>query len=260
MSGHPRKLFFATATVFIGYYVIFAANLVISYLSTSLLYEDNSKTKYSKVLILNVTMLTYQGYACGSMITFYIIHSRLAIMNDFIEKSKIAQNRELLKVLKIASIFNDKVCDTLESIKVTSSISTAMYCIQGSFFAVLSNYSFISYHSNKDATLADKVFFITVSNWSTYYSVFLFWTCYYSYELEKEGERFKTIAQSFLASTSRKEFHKRVQLIHLQLLHRRPRVECGLFNIDPKVQFYFASLCFSYIIIIVQFDSKHFSN
>lgn len=230
-----------------------------SYLSFSLFDKNSLKIKYSNLIMLNITMLTYQGYASGSMMTFYTIYSRLAIMNEFVLKCRNEPNQKLLKVLKIALTFNDKVCDTLESIKVTSAINTAMYCIQGSFFAVMANYSYISYYSNKDATLLDKVFAITAFNWCTYYSVFLFWTCYYSYKIEKEGECLENIIQGLSASIKQKEVQNRVQLMHLQLFHRGPRVECGLFNINPKVMFYFTQLCFSYVIIIVQFDFKKFS-
>lgn len=102
------------------------------------------------------------------MMTFYFVYSRLRLMNDFIAKYRAKKYRETVEVFKKAAIFNDKVCDALESIKISSAINTVVYCIQGLFFSVLSNYSYISYYSNKNSTLLGLVFCITTSNWCCY--------------------------------------------------------------------------------------------
>lgn len=46
ISGHPRKLFFITVTVFFGYYGIFAANVVANYLSFAMFDEKRTRMQY----------------------------------------------------------------------------------------------------------------------------------------------------------------------------------------------------------------------
>lgn len=246
--------------MFSGYYALFALNMVMNHLN----YKEHGqklKVDYVKIAIFNAIMLSSQAYFNGGMMTGYVIHNRLAIMNQFIKKSadtELQMKNELLKVLKTASVFMDKMCDIMESIKRTSSASLVFFLLQEVYFTVLSIYSFVAYVFNEDAHEVDRILFVSSVNWCFYFFTFNLFIFYYSHKIKQEGHRFEAIIDQFSYKTNLKEIHQKIQLIHLQMKHRRPIIQCGVFAIDPKLAFELMAMVFSYMIIILQFDMKYY--
>lgn len=255
-----RKLFFVSIAVFFGYYGLFAWNILVNYFG----YQNvgqRVKINYIKISVFNTIILTYQAYASGAMVTCFTVYKRLAIMNNFVKKhadQEFQNKREILKVLNLGSVFFDKISDIMESIKRISSASLVIFLLQGTYFTVLANYSFIAYNINEDSDEVDFAMVVSSLNWCFYFSIFNFWIFYYAQQIKNESQRFENFVQHFASQTNLKAIHERIQTVHLQLQHRRPVVECGVFVVDPKLALHLVSICFSYIVIILQFDLKHY--
>lgn len=257
---HHKKLYFISIVVFFGYYILFAWNLFVNAYGFKD-YNDVIKVDYVRIILFNITMITYQGYAVGGMMTRYTIYNRLVIMNKFVRETaekEFLTGKEMLMILNKGSVFMEKVSDALEAIKQTSSTSWVFLLFMGVYYTVIGVYSFISYTFRKYSDDLDYIVVITSLNWGFYFLSFNIFIFFYSHKIQVEGHRFKAAAEKFSSKTNHKVIHRKIQTIHLQMYHRRPVVGSGVFVIDLKLAFELAAMCFSYILIILQNDREYY--
>lgn len=216
-----------------------------------------------KGFLYAINIITYLTYSVGYMLLLYLIYSRLCLINKFVRK--IADNdcekneAKIVDDLKRARILIDTVCDYLEVVKKCYTISNIVNIIQYSFFAILGIYGLISYFAQPNSIISDLAYSLLTIVWIAYYTPFVAWVFVVANLIIKEGKRTEVLVQRIMCKKQRKhsKIHKKVQIILMQLHHRRPVIECGVFIIDWKFLFYTLGVCFSYLVIIIQFEFKN---
>lgn len=206
-----------------------------------------------------ISSISYQSYLIGFMLVLYTIYFRISLINGFLRKledENCINSKDISKNLHKVARIMDQISDTLEATKISYCINTVMVLNQFIFFYILSHYSLISYYFSFDASVFDLTFSIISLAWCGYYTPFTFWTFRYSNMIKKEGKTFEALIQNLVYKCDDPDVYRKVQLIHLQMFHRGPTVESGGFTIDNKLSFSFMCVCFSYLIIIIQFELK----
>lgn len=253
-----------TATaIFVAYVILFKVTAIVSFLASPLLSERNANLNLnltSTVYLLNV--LTYQNYAYGYMMIVYRIKLLLSDVGDYADKLGKSSEKNLHREsdeLKNISIIVDKICDCLEGLKVGYTINTVAYLLQFSFSTIMTVYSVLAFLFKRNSGPRDLEHCILIISWEIYYVYFVAFVFVVANLISKEGKRIcLTIQELRYKCQQNAKFHKRAALMLLQMHHRPPLVSCGVFVIDWKLLFQLMGACFSYLVIIIQFEFKSF--
>lgn len=236
--------------------------MTVSFLVSRTYADLNSATNVtSAVYFLNV--VAYQNYAIGFMLTIYKIRLLLSDVCQLLETgekhSTGTTNQEMLDDLKDFAVMIDKICDCLERLKIGYTVNTVGFLMHFSFFTILNVYSVLSYFLKANVGIHDMHHCILTTSWEIYYAPFVVWTFVISNLIISEGKRIGIIIRKLCYKSQHKEkFQKRASILLLQLHHRPPLVSCGVFVIDWKLLFQLIGACFSYLVIIIQFEFKGF--
>ena len=256
IDSQPMTLFLVTTMIYVWYITLFAFFGLVSSMAFDGL-RNNLKNDDIGTAILCLSTLAYQFYCVGSFVVLFAVYQRLKLINQYLEKLsrfRMMREKEILKNLRTVAIFVDKICEALESIKRTFAVNTVIFLFQLVGFAISCYYSLICYFLIPKADAFDLAFVVMVWLWTMFYSPFVFLVFLLGPLINREGIKFETNIQNLLYKNDDRRIYKTAQLIHLQLLHRKPEVSCGVFKIDLKLFFYFTVFNFSYVIILVQFE------
>lgn len=263
IKPNPIKLFLAMCLVVGGNILMFIVLLAIHALLLKDIRQQVSSGETVGILFA-INAVAYQNFVMINMITIYLIYLRFSEIIDFlktIEKNlEETETQEILKSLKTCAELIDKVCDVLESIKLCYVINTVTYILHFSFFTVFTIYAIISYLVRKTSTEYDWIYTLLTLTWDVYYSPFVIWVVLMSNWIKNAGRRIERRCQMILHKSRHDvKIYKTTELILMQLEHRRPLISCGVFVIDWYFLFYMMELCLSYLVIIVQFEWKTYS-
>lgn len=254
IKSRPGRFFAVALFLYSGYTAIFIGNLTINYILTKPFHSNLEIDKITGLFFF-LNSFSYEIYCVGFMITLYTIYNRLALINDFLQTQEDSNEENAEKAFKTVAMFIDKICEVLESTKFCFALNNIIYIFQYLFFSVLGIYSFISFYYSQQIGTFYNVYVIMNLLWGFYYFLFIFWTFFFSEMIKREGKRTEKLLQKLICKNDQMT-HRAAQLLHLQLHHRRPIVEWGIFTIDAKAAFHFWGLSFSYLIIILQFEFK----
>lgn len=264
ISQKSRKLFIVLISVVAGQLLMFfllgaAHALVLRETMVAVSSEDLVG------IFFTFNAVAYQNYCSIHICIIYVVYLRLSLISNFLNTvGKNQQNfsvEDILKKLKVCAELVDKVCDTLESIKFCYTVNTVNYILHYSFYTIISLYSIVSYTFRTNATRSDLIYVLLNISWNIYFAPFFICLFLLSNCIKKLGKKIESQIHKIL-SESRHELkvYKRANMILMQLSHERPLVSCGVFVIDWYLLFFFMDLCFSYLVIAVQFEWKTFSD
>lgn len=263
IDQNHQKLLVVTVLLFVGYLGCFFLHIgfmarISREIITVLPVEVSVTRGILTGLILIWNAISYQSYLVGYMVIVYTIYFRLFLIRKFIEKQFLDKENELsIKNLKSVASLVDRVCDSLDSLKICYSINTVVYLIHISLYSILTCYGLLSYFSKPKNLPGELLFSLIYLSWTFYYAPFGIWTFLTANWIKKEGKIIETQIQKLLFKyIGNVNHHKRAKLIFLQMYHRRPIISCGVFVIDWGLLFYFMGVCFSYLVIVIQFDKQ----
>lgn len=252
-----QRLFVVTVSMFLGYLFIFLQTMCcVFYIAYPIRHTTEMSLANAFVFIFNT--LTYQNYLVGYMIMIYTIYFSLFLVRKFIEQLSLeTNNANASQGLKDVAIIVDRICDSLDSLKVCYSINTVVYLTHVSFYTIITIYGLISYFSHSSRNATELIFSLITLCWECYYTPIAVWTFLMSSWIKKEGKMMEIFIQKLLHRDRQNiKAHKRGNLMYLQWHHRRPLISCGVFVIDWRLLFYFMGICFSYLVIVIQFDNQ----
>lgn len=254
IANRPGRLFAVAIFLFTTYIAIYFGNVAFNF-QLLFPFRFHFGLTPSKGFVFILTNLCYQIYCAGFILTLYTIHSRLAIMTNFLQKHEKENTESLEERVKFAAIFVDKICEVLEATKFCFAFNNTTYLLEYLFFTVQANFSLISYYLSTQSGPFDYIHVMMNVSWSFCLSYFVIWTFILSEMIKRDGKRFEKVVQNLVSKDySQLRIHKAVQLLQLQLHHRRPIVEWDIFTIDAKLGFQLWGICLSYLIIVVQFE------
>lgn len=252
----PQHLFIATVSLFAGYLAWFLLNMS-AFHYISLPVQHNMHFNIFDGVLFAINSLSYQNYLVGYMVCIYTIYFRLFHIRKYIEHSEPIKNNLEQDLKGVASLV-DKICDSLDCLKVCYTINTVIYLSHFAFYSIIATYGFISYFSKTNRSSLELTLSLMTLCWHSYYAPFVIWMFLLASWIKKEGKMIEVFIQKLLHKTPSQKVktHKRAEFIFMQLHHRRPLISCGVFVIDWHLLFYFMGICFSYLVIVIQFDNQ----
>lgn len=208
-------------------------------------------------------MYFFQNNTIGYLLILSALLSRMRSFNLHIKELRsIKIESEQIAKMRSAAILLDKTCDTLEFVKICYSINTLTSFVHLAFSSVLCSYSMVSYLLREDANDFDLIFMMISIGWQLYNTPILVSMFIFPALIENEGKKTENSLDELLLKAQRTytKAHKILEIVNLQLHHRRPIIECGIFEVTWKLLFLGIVACTSYVVIILQFEFLSFTN
>lgn len=214
--------------------------------------------------LMATNLFLYQHNTISYVLITFAVYYRMKVMKLLIAKEEpqnLRSTRSSIRMKKLA-IYLDKVCDLLEFVKICYSMNAVMSFLAMTFNLILCVYSIVSSAMRTDANFGDYSFMLMSIAWGIYYMPFLICMFVVPFLITKNGEEIEALISEILVKTEihDKTAHKVFQILSLQLYHRRPRVEFGVFIIDWKLLLLGIGVCFTYVVIILQFELSSITN
>lgn len=257
VDGKHFHLFTIAIRVFAFGLVLFILNKVGTFIFLSPV-AVNMRTENTKDVFNTLNTVGFLSYAYVYFMLIYSIYFRLNILSKFVDElgsDERKSDNEVSKALRTVSIIVDKFCDLLETIKLCYTISTVIFIFHFLLFSILSVFGIINYIFQPNSTSLDLSYSLLTLVWEIYYTPFMVSIIALAFLIKRKGEKIRQSIQKMLFGNRRSLLiNERANLISLQLFHRGPSIEVGVFAIDFKLVFTMLGLCFSYLVIIIQFE------
>lgn len=247
-------------SVFVTYTILF---LIVLFLNGFII--EISRKEFEKEwtfsgfngLVLAFNTFAFTNNAIVYMLILYIIYNRLTLINEYLKKLQKSecQSRDITKSFKDVATFVDRVCDCLGSLKVCFTIKIVTYLIHFAFFVILGTYGIISYFLQQNSTRLDLAHSLITLTWEIYYAPVVIWIYIFTNAIKRQGKEIEINIQKLLYKNRQNiKVYKNSSFVSMQLHHRRPIIECGVFVLDWNLLLYSITACFSYLVIIIQFE------
>lgn len=203
-----------------------------------------------------VNLLSFGLFSSSFMAILYIARFRLTQMNELIEKmtQKTCVDRITHQLACISRCVN-QICDVLDATKFCYTFNNVGYLLHFFFHSILSIYGLVSYFFKKEKKFNELAHFSLGFAFECYYGLLVVWMFLYAHLIKSDGERMEALILKLATRFClNKNFQRPAGMLSLQLGHRKPIVEHGLFEVDQKLLFGGMCACFSYLIIIIQFE------
>lgn len=242
-----------TVTIFSLYFIFFLFNVSLSYfIITPVRAQIVSNTFNGSLFAVNVAF--FQNNAVAYMVIVYMLYSRLSSIRRYLNALDSKSHEMILPTLNEISFLVDKICDTLDLMKICYTIKLLGYVLHFTFYTVLGIYGYLSYFYNSSPSYLDLAFCSMTLMWEIYYAPFFIWILVFSNLIEREGEKIEMSAHNISEKFPGVKIIKRVNLIAMQCHHRRLLIECGVYVIDWKLLFVMFGSVYSFLLIIIQFE------
>jgi hypothetical protein len=256
IDDHPKQLLSILFLVMCGNLSIF---LFFTWVNSSFLnnLEQSFQPNMQMILMNGVNTLTYTIYETIYLMTLFIIYFRLNILRKFSTSLLHCDGKSLMKKLKVTGQIWDTICDALDVIKFCYTISTSYYIISFTFNFVLSIYSIVSFFFYENSTHVDMIYMFLAILWTSMFMPTVVFMFMVAKEIRKQGKAIESqMHHLIIANFKIKKVLKEIELVLGQFDHRKPKITCGVFEIDWKFLFFLLGTSYSYLLIIVQFELK----
>jgi 7tm Chemosensory receptor len=184
-----------------------------------------------------------------STIGFYILLNFNEFITRIIEDKSSCSNAQILKLS--ATIYN-KICDAYEDISKFYSIFCMLLVLMSTFFNVFNFYTF--YVLLKVGGYKLMFFAATSFLWAICYLPPIVCIIAYSNGLQKQSVVTGNLITKLMSCKGSNKDVKQSKLFELLVAHRRPKISCGMFDLDWKFCFSVIGCVFSFSIIVIQFS------
>lgn len=158
---------------------------------------------------------------------------------------------EVSDVIRNTSIMYDKLCDVFDSISAFYMLSILMFILGSTYFNVYFWYLLYSFLAVASKGLG--YFLTTTILWCLYYLPCIFWMVMFSSWIEYEGLRTVDLVLLLAYKDTKLKNLKSSITMALQATHRRPKITCGLYELNWKALFAMMGSVFSFSVITIQF-------
>lgn len=197
-----------------------------------------------------VIMFCSKSYAVLCMSSLLAVNNRLRLINRVLT----SESMNFVLDIKQFLTLHDKLCDTVTLINRCFSITFLLNiseCVFHCIYLVFNLYT-ISAH---ESTVQEMIFLISGCIYVVPESVFVLFIIIFSSVLKTETNRTFLLLHDSRFSSSDADISKFHRIASLQLDHRKPFITCGLFVIDWVLLFAIVAAIFSFLVILIQFDT-----
>lgn len=242
-----RKHFAVAFTLTVAYFGFLLLTFYVDDELTSKFLEIRNMDPLGALLgAVNVT--AYLSYLISHMLVTYAIYKRFQLVNRALRR----RNLDYSLVKKIANI-HIRLCDTVDLLNFCFSLNLLNYFCQFVIFSIFYFFGLYHFMTTPVKTVAELIFNVVTSFYWAYYFWFGAWMVTVGSWIESEGKEIKREVHSKIPKNAKAA--KACNNFCLQMDQNNPVVSCGLFAVGWAFVFAFIGTLFSYLIILIQFES-----
>lgn len=260
ISGHYKKLFLI-ALILNAFYAVLLVFVLTSIYSLAVPMSNGTSLPLFKIALSAINIFTFQKQAIVYMMILFSFYFRLKLLNHLLRECQNGHStlQDIITNLKGVRYLIDMICDNMESTKTCFTVTAVICILHFSFLTILLVYGIITFWFSDESSPTEIIHILHSVIWEIFYAPMVIWVLVTGNLIKHEGAKIEVNIQTILYKNQHDEkSFKLAELISMQLQHRRPTIECGIFVIDWKLLFFLLSLCFSYLVIIIQFEVKNF--
>lgn len=177
---------------------------------------------------------------------YYQLH---ALANSLEKLSLDGQKISTVQVAKRVAIILDRICDIFETLPRFYLVNICSFLLGFSYFTIFFLYAMYLNITNPNEFLFNGVL------WIFYYSPFVLWMTILASQINSDTRRVANLIQRMASLEMDALSLRKSNILMLQMMHRMPKISCGLFELNWKFFFSILSAIFSFFIILIQFDA-----
>ena len=252
------KQYMISLSVLIGYFTIFFINFTVNGIIMSMISLNDTPSPSQGVLYL-LSNTTYMVTTICYMLVLLAVYVRLRLVNDYMMKH-IAKDQTTVeddcRAMNIVKILHGKITETTHIINICFSINIITYLFQLVFFTIFVSFGFYHYITSEDSEFSQFLMNVITLQWIIFYLLAILWVLVLSTKIKHQGKSTAFLFHQMLMKKTNSKILKIVQLSTLQFYHQSPEISCGMFKIDWPLMLTMIAAVFSYLIILIQFDSS----
>lgn len=242
-----RKHFIVAMVVTILYFNFLILTLFVD-TKLTLKYFGNMKADPLTTFLAAYNVAAYLSFQISHMLIISTIYKRFQLVNQFLETKRLDQTM-CRKISKLCS----KLSDSLDLVNSCFTINLLNYFFKFIIFNIFFFFGIFHYMTTSVATLQELIFNTISSFYFVYFFWFGAWMITVSSWVKSEGCKMKMLIHSQTLTSPRAL--KACNLFCLQLDHQEPAISCGLFIVNWAYLLIVISGVFSYLIILVQYQT-----
>lgn len=212
--------------------------------------HDVMNFTWREALCVSLIYLSFKNYAATIISINASYNVRLKQISQLLKTSS-DDKLITLEKLKVFRLLLEKFCDSVRLGNKSLSVIYVLSIVEFSFRSIFIIFNFYNVLMKEKFPFFLAAFIFTVVD-----GVFVMSLMIQSSVLKSEGESLSVaINNAALFAMADVETLKSIHLTAAQIEHQSLMVSCGLFSIDCKFLFALISSIFSYIIVLIQFDS-----
>lgn len=222
---------------------------ILTFRSLNLFYYYGGANK----LIFFATVFFFLQLCASFMMTLSYGYLQIKALNKFLVRTIQGHRRICIpNVIKKVSILYDSLCDLHDSISTFYMLTNLIFLMGFAAYHVIFFYSLYVYLKNP--SIEQQVYLLAVAMWCFFHTPCMVWIMTFSSWIESEACKTAELTQllanqdELLEETLRSSF-----IMTLQTNHRKPKIKCGLFDLNFKMLFTTIAGIFSFSIISIQF-------
>lgn len=203
-------------------------------------------------VFLAVSSFLHTQYTLGQMMLLASVYYQLKMLNKSLkENMKNFDELSIKSLSRQSSIIYDALCDVCDEFSKFYAIFVIIYFTALIIFTVYCNFiCFVLIQSPSYHLFFFLCYFLL---WLFICMPFILWTLTFSSLIATEGRKTADILYKVVEYKKLLNSRRISENFHLQIMHRQPKISCGLYDINWKSFFVFACLVFSFSIILIQF-------
>lgn len=257
MKINHNKHFRISIIVFIAYFGFLCfAILLDKTLSKEIEMENNVDVVEELLSILNFA--AQLSFCIGYMLLLSAIYARLIAVNECLKQQMLVQHQSHqmdLEVIKKVTIIYEKLCDITELYNVCFAFNIMIYFVQFTFFVIFNLFAIYHYLTSSESHYHELIFNFISFGWVLYYAWSPIWILIYSSWIKTQGNETGALFHKLMNVKNDIKLMNTFHITTMQLNHRQLNISCGLFEVDWQYLFGFIGTVFSYLIIMIQFDT-----
>lgn len=190
----------------------------------------------------------YLNYQVTHMLLVASLYWRLKLVNRVLRQRLLCS-----QLVQRVGRLQTSIVDTLQLVNCCYTANVLNYAFQFVIFTVFFVFGLLDLCVSPRVTAQAFAFSVIQGFFFLFFLWFGLWLVTASSWIKSEGSETRSVIHS--KSIVNPKSLRAANVLCLQLEHSRPIVSCGLFALDWTFLFTFISAVFSYIIILLQFDS-----
>lgn len=196
-----------------------------------------------------INIIAYMNYQITHMLIIDAVFIRFKYINLILENNK----QDLSMIQSIRKI-HLRLCEVTASINCCYSLNLLNFFFQFTFFNIFFYFGLL-HQLIYESTFEEVIFSIIIFAYVQFFFWFGAWMILHSALLKSEAENTEFIVLKKMLYVNDRKILRQFVLLDFQIAHEKIEVSAGLFRINWTFLFSIIGTLFSYLIILLQFDT-----